>query len=192
MMRKLLTRAGAVVMAALALLLVSGAVASAHIGGERELPKGVWVPELTSAPDGITAHLLRGRVPGVFVEVPKGSTLLVKDRGGAVLAKVAANGSAAKGTWLDQRLRLPEGPPDHDHGEQAVSWRVPATLDGTQVEFVGTTRWVPNTDPVGDEDDDGFSPVALGVGGAGALIAVGLGVWVWRRHRRQKAAKAVA
>ncbi|MPZ00954.1 MAG: hypothetical protein GEU97_23900 [Actinophytocola sp.] len=192
MMRRLLTRAGAVVTAALAVLLVSGGVASAHIGGERELPEGVWVPELTSAPDGITAHLLRGRVPGVFVEVPKGSTLLVKDGSGTELAKVDATGSAANGTWLDQRLRLPQGPPDHDHGTQSVSWGVPATLDGEQAEFVGTTRWVPNTDPVGGEDDHGISPVALGVGGVGSLIAAGLGVWVWRRHRRRSAAKAVA
>lgn len=176
-------------MAALALLLMSGVAASAHIGGERELPKGVWVPELTTAPDGVTAHLLRGRVPGVFVEVPKGSTLLVKDDSGTVLAKVAGNGSSASGTWLDQRLRLPKDPPEHDHGDQSVSWRVPATLDGENVEFVGTTRWVPNTDPVAaDDHNDGVSLVALGAGGAGALVAVGLGGWVWRRHRAAKAA----
>lgn len=181
-------RAGAVLAAALALALLLAPAAAAHFGGG-ERPAGVWVAELTGAPAGVTATMLQGPVPGVYVQVPAGRTLVVRDASGGALATVDGRSGPAQGSWLDQRLKLPSGPPDHDHGETAVRWTVPAELDGDRVEFAGTTRWVPNTDPEdlrAQAEEDGFPVATAAVGAAG--IAAAAGYLVVRRRKAKEQA----
>lgn len=187
MIRKVLVRVGATVSVALALALVLVSPAAAHFGGG-ERPQGVWVAELTGTPEGLTAHMLQGSVPGFFVQVPAGTELLVCGADGAVLAEVGQAQGPAQGSWLDERLKLPAGPPEHDHGEAAVSWRIPAELDGRPVEFTGATRWVPNTDPESlraEAEHDGTSG-QVGTAVAGVALAGALGYYLLRRRRAKE------
>lgn len=192
MSKGLLCRAGAVVLAALALLLAVAGTASAHPPSDVEPAKGSYEVKVLEAPDGVTADVLQGRVSGLFVRVPAGQGLEVRDAKGGVLARIGSADAASAGTWLDDRLRLPGEPRAEHHRTLVRNWRIPVTYGGEPAEFAGTITWVPTEvppevlasslqQPEAESGPGMWTVVAVSVA---ALATAFLGYRVWSRRRQ--------
>jgi hypothetical protein len=194
MIARLLARAGAALAAALALPLLTAAPSLAHPPSDVERAEGSYQVAVDETPRGVTADVLHGRVPGFFVQVPAGHTLVVRDAADRLLARIGSTAAAAQGTWLDKRLRLPREPSPEHHPKLIRSWRIPATLDGKPVEFAGTVTWIPTKVPDAvqaqrteshqhDDSDPDLTVIAVAAAG---VLAAGAAAW-WFRSRRRRA-----
>ena len=82
--------------------------------------RGALSVTVTTRPDGLTVEALQGRLPGLFVRVPPGRTLVVQGRDGQPFLRFGAAGvqaNVASSSWAqDQRARGQAGTaaPDPD------------------------------------------------------------------------------
>ena len=192
-----------------------GGVAYA-VGGHVEFApvRGALTVTVTTRPAGLTVAALQGRLPGLFVQVPPGRTLVVLGRDGQPFLRFTAAGvqanvgssswtqdqrargqggaaapdadgwlavaTGAAYSWLDARLRYPDGLPPRSvlaRGTPSVvqDWSVPVTLDGTPGAIAGTVTWVPRA--VALQQLAGPAPTGPGAGpGPGLLLAAGAGL----------------
>lgn len=163
---------------AVAIAMSTAPVAAAH-AGDAEAADGQYRAVVQQVPRGVVVHPLQGRVVGFFVEVGAGHRLVVRSADGENLARVGAADAAARGSWLDERVRMPAQPSTHDHVVVVRRWSIPVTYDGAPAVIRGVVEWV----PVSPHDDPGISTgVIIGVsGGVLAAATAGVALVWWRR-----------
>lgn len=164
---------------AVAMTMSTAPVAAAH-GGDNEAAEGVYRTVVQQAPAGVVVHPLQGRIAGFFVEVDAGHRLLVRAADGAHLARIGSADAAARGSWLDERVRMPAQPSTHEHVTVVRRWSIPVTYDGAPAVIRGVVEWVPI---IPHEDRGVPTSVIVGVSG-GALAAATAGLTFILRRRR--------
>ncbi|MEU0314128.1 hypothetical protein [Nocardioides sp. NPDC006273] len=159
-------------------------VAAAH-GGDAEPVEGTYRAVVHDVPPGVVVHPLQGRIAGFYAEVGAGHQLVVRATDGGELARIGAAGSAASGSWLEKRVRMPAEQSTHDHLAVVDGWSVPVTYDGDPAAIRGVVEWV----PVGPQHDDHGTPAGVAIGtGGGALVTATVGLVLLRRWRRATSA----
>jgi hypothetical protein len=104
-------------------------------------------------------------------------------------------------SWLDPRLRPPEGQPEPDDSEsvqEVAQWEIPMQVGGEEVRIAGVIEWQPSdwqppeesADTSGTADGIGFRQVAtvgaVTVVPAVAILALLLGPGLYKRYRYRR------